>query len=687
MVKVPIALQAEGHEETGNTMNQTSLQVGACMLGCVLLAPFFAVGAAESAPDNSLDSMSIEELLTIEVSSAARKPQLQFDVPAAVFVITREDIARSSATSIPELLRMAPGVNVAKLDASKWSVTIRGFGGRFADKLLVLVDGRSVYSPIFSGTIWEDLHYPMAMIERIEVIRGPGGTAWGTNAVNGIINIITRSASTLDGGLVSLRAGTEIDADFSALYGGPLGKNRYVRLYLRENRVDGGELVRPGVQQNDRWHATQVGGGMEWELGDDRLSFNLNGVEAQLHDTYELSPFRYPFRRFVTDNSHDQDVSLSGLWERALGEDSELRLQGHIQHYESQTLFAEESRSTGDIDFQHRFRPTPNQEIVWGLGARYTSDDLTPDVLAEFTPRSRRYRTFSGFIQDELSFLDGALRLTVGTKLEHNDFTGIEFQPTLRVAWTPSERTTWWAAITRAVGTPSRAEEDVRIRAFALPGIDVVQVGNTDLDSESVVSIEAGLRRVLSEQLSVSISGFYSDYDDFRTVVLQPPFVQFEHLPRRAVIPFRATNDAGAVTRGVEVVIDWQPHARWHTRLLWSYLDIQITRHTNYLDLITPLAVDDTPTHQIGVQQHITLTERLLLDIDFRFVDALESLDIGAYSTVDVRLGWRPREDLEVAIVGQYLLQPSHTELNSSIGDSLPSKVERGVYGQITWEF
>jgi len=668
-------------------MNRLNAKLLGCGLAALLLAaPGYAEGEARGR-ERSLDSMSIEELLNIEISSAARKPQEQHRVPAAVFVITREDIARSTATSIPDLLRMAPGVNVAKLDANKWSVTIRGFSGRFADKLLVLVDGQSIYSPIFSGTVWEDVNYPLELIERIEVIRGPGGAAWGANAVNGIINIITRRPADIDGGLVSVTAGTDINGALSALYGGPAGPNRHARLYLREFHGAGGEPTEPGRQREDRWRARQVGLGMDWELGEDQLMVYLHGMENRLDETYLLSRFRAPYRRFYYDESRDRKLSLLARWERDLGDDSALRLQTFFDAYRSDTLTVGEARHTGDVDFQHQFQLTPRQEIVWGLGMRYTADDLEPDLLARFDPERRRYRTFSGFVQNEIAFLDESLHLTLGTKLEHNDFTGIEVQPTVRLAWTPSEGTTWWAAVTRAVGSPSRAESDIRLRALAFPGLDVSLVGNKRLKSESVVTTEAGLRRKISHDLSVDLTVFYSDYSDFRTTVLMPPFLSFQLFPPRALAEFRATNDASAVSKGVELVLDWHARPRWRTRLMWSYLDIRVNSHTNLPDLITPTIAGDTPTHQVTWQHQIALTRTLDLDIDLRYVGKLESLDIGAYTTADARLGWRPRDNLEFEIGARNLLQPDHAELEPTFIDNVPSNVKRSVYGQITWEF
>ncbi len=657
-----------------------------CICSILLFFPQPVV-AEEPPAHRALDNMSIEELLNIEISSAARKPQEQRAVSAAVFVITREDIAHSTATTIPELLRMAPGVNVAQIDSSKWSVTIRGFSGRLADKLLVLVDGRSVYSTTFSGTNWEELGYPLELIERIEIIRGPGGANWGANAVNGIINIITRRAHTLEGGLLSLTYGTDTDGALSALYGTPLSHDRHFLFYLREFRSNGGGLTGQWVHDDDVWRATRVGGRMEWDRGDDQLSLELTGLDSRIHDTYRLSPFRPPFRRYVSDHTSNQEFTAMGQWEHTLSDESEVQVRANFRSYDSASLIVNEVRTSGEFDFQHRFRLSPRQELVWGAGVRYTEDHLSGQIVAQFDPDRRRYRTFSAFAQDEISFLDGALRLTLGTKIEHNDYTGLELQPTARLAWQPSEQTTWWAAVTRAVGTPSRTEADVYSPVYSFPGIEVALQGNKDFDSETVVTIEGGLRRKLSEELSADITIFYSDYDKFRATVLKAPFLYLQLAPPRLVAPVVVTNDSGAVTKGIEIVLDWQPHRRWHTRLMWSYLEINVQPHTNLIDILTPTLADDTPAHQLNWQQRILLSEQLQLDIDFRYVDRLKSLDIDAYATVDLRLGWMPRNDLEIEVSVRNLLQPEHTELTPTIINTLPSRVERGVYAQVTWEF
>lgn len=388
--------------------------------------------ADDSAP---LTQLSIEDLMDIDVSLVSRRPEPRSNAAAAVYVITREEIERSPALAVPELLRYVPGVNVARIDASKWSITIRGFSGQIANKLQVLIDGRSIFTAVFSGVPWEDHFMPLELIERIEVIRGPGGATWGANAVNGIINIITRDAAAHLGNQLTLSAGTELESAATFIHGGKLRGDTHYRAYLHQIGVRNSADV-DGGPAKDNWRGLM--GGLRWDgaYGDDALMFQLDGMVDRLYETYEapLSP-RYP-DGFLDSVARTQRVVTLGRWTRSLSETSEFQIQASYQHYEYESILLGEWRNIGNLDFQHRFEAGARHEVMWGLSAAYYEDHETATEHAALYPARRRQRLFSAFAQDQIRWRDGAVALTLGARLEYTDQDDVNLLPSARLAWT-----------------------------------------------------------------------------------------------------------------------------------------------------------------------------------------------------------------------------------------------------------
>jgi iron complex outermembrane receptor protein len=657
------------------------------LLAAVLLVATGSATGAESDNSDSLTALSIEDLMDIEVSLVSRKAEKRADVPAAIYVITREDIERSPALSVPELLRNVPGVNVARIDASKWSITIRGFSGQLANKLQVLVDGRSIFTPVFAGVAWEDHFMPLDLIERIEVIRGPGGATWGANAVNGIINIITKDAEASEGTQITAGAGTELESIATIIHGGKLEGDRHYRAYLHQMGMRESDRLVDNAG-SDAWRGAM--GGFRWDAssGNDTLSFQVDGMANRLYDSFGAPLALPPAPDVLTSKSRTRRVVGTLNWTRELSDESQLQVLASVEHYEFDSVLLGEKRNLLNIDFQHQFAAGQRHEFVWGLGAGYYFDHMTATRLLSITPERERYRQFSGFFQDQIHWLDGQLALTLGARAEYTDQADFQIQPSIRLAWTPEKsETTWWAAISRAVNNPSRGELGSRLNLATLPGFAVALAGNSDFEAEELLAYEIGVRSRLRHDLVFDATLFYNDYDQVRTFALSAPRFDFSTGAPALIFPFSPKNDGEATAIGFEITFDWEPLTWWRTRLGWSWLEVEVERTKPGIDPITPGVADNTPAHQVFWQHHFNLPHQVALDVDLRYVGELESLGIDAYTSLDLRLGWAPRDDLLLEIVGQNLLDSSRHEYETSLLSTVPSGAERGVYGSVTWKF
>ena len=475
--------------------------------GWILLAQWLALGGAihagVSSPPIDLTKLSLEELMDIEVTLVSRKKEKLFETAAAAFVLTQEDIRRSGVTSIAEALRLVPGMVVARIDANKWAVSARGFNGRFAQKLLVLIDGRSAYTPLFSGVFWEVQDVLLEDVERIEVIRGPGATLWGSNAVNGVINIATRSAQDSQGGMAVVGGGTEERAVGQLRYGGRLGEDAYYRVYGkyfdRDAFVDA-----EGQDGADEWHMARGGLRLDWQA-DERNTLTTQGdiYGGGTGQRYRFAALEPPYQRVVDDETQRAGGNILVRWEHLNSAKSDLALQVYYDRTEWDDVLMQEIRDTYDVDFQHRFALSARQEVVWGWGYRHTRDATRGGFEFSLEPARRGVNFFSFFAQDNIALTDRKLRLIAGGKFEYNDYTGFEYQPNARLLWTPQPEQTAWAAVSRAVRLPSRADDDVRLAFLTLPPgtiLDntlpamVVGMGDRQMKAEKLHAFEAGYR-------------------------------------------------------------------------------------------------------------------------------------------------------------------------------------------------
>lgn len=489
-------------------------------LNTVMLSFLVSVLAPAPSQGSDIELLSLDELLDLEVVSVAKVPEKVTDTPAAIYIITEEDLRRSGVQSIPEALRMVPGLHVYQIDANKWAVSARGFASRFANKMLVMIDGRTVYSTLFSGVFWDAQDVMLEDIDRIEVIRGSGGTLWGANAVNGVINIISKDSADTQGALVSLQAETTASGEVSARYGGWLNDRTSYRFYGKYfNR---GSFDTPsGEDAADDWHAARGGFRMDVNVSASNkltLQSDLYGGKSGESVRY-LTPFP-PYENEVTTDAPESGGNVLGRWTRTFSKDSEMIFQAYYDHTQRDEFFVDETVDTADLDFQHRLNMTDGLEILWGLGYRYTRGDTEgketiPDVYSySMDPQVREDNLFSSFLQGRLPIAGEKGEITLGTKLEHNDYTGFEWQPSARIMWSLSDDHSLWGAVSRSVRTPSRLEHDADINTGAyllypeqgglLTFVRIL--GNEETESETVYSYESGYRGRLSDNFFFDLS-------------------------------------------------------------------------------------------------------------------------------------------------------------------------------------
>jgi iron complex outermembrane receptor protein len=615
--------------------------------------------------------------MEIEVTSVSKRAQKLSEAPAAVTVLTSEDIRRSGMTTVPDLLRMVPGLHVANIDSGTWAITARGFNGQFANKLLVMIDGRTVYTPLFSGVYWDAQDLMLEDIERIEVVRGPGGTMWGVNAVNGVISIITKEAADTQGLLVSSLVGNIERTSSAARYGGELADGAHYRTYMKYfDRADFDS--RGGVKSHDAWDVARGGFRFDWKpTGAD--SFTLQG-DYYNGDSDETTLVLGPSS---TDFSGG---NVMGRWARSFSEASSLQLQLYYDRTQRSNVLLREDRNTFDVELRHRSAPLPGHDLVWGASYRLTSDDIRASSVATFDPSDRTEHLASLFLQDEIPLFHESLRLTLGSKVEYNGYSGFEFLPNARLLWSPHERHSAWAAFSRAVRAPSRAENDVSLLAPAptLPVDFVLMIGNSSFDSEDVLAYEIGYRAQPLDPVSIDVAAYYNDYDDLRSLETSGLLVDF---PSAGL--FTATADAGNVLEaqgyGVEVSSTWSVTEFW--RLVGAYTFMKIDIDTNGSP--DPTAVgqeDDTPTHQFNVRSLLDLPWNVQVDTAVFWVDDVSNQGVGDYARFDARLSWTPRPGLELSVVGQNLTDGSHNEFGHSFTGAATS-VPRSVFGSLTWRY
>lgn len=644
--------------------------------------------------------LSIEELMDIEVTSVSKKKQKLYDAAAAIFVITHDDIRRSGVTSIPDALRLAPGLEVARTDSARWAVTSRGFNDRFANKLLVLIDGRSIYTPLFSGVYWEEKDLILDDIERIEIIRGPGATLWGANAVNGVINIITKETDETHGALAIIGGGSDERGFGGVRYGGTINDNSSYRIFAKYFNRDSFATA-DGTDAADGWENLTAGFRVDWNPSDaDSVTFSGGVYNGNTGGNEGISMLTPPFKISIDTDLDQTGGHLLGRWTHISSNDSETSLQMYYDRTDRDSETFGEIRDTFDVDIQRRLALLTRHEIVFGGRYRYTvdkTDERAGDAFGtSFDPTGRGDHLFSTFVQDEITLIRDRLRLTLGSKFEHNDYTGFEYQPNIRSAWTPSENQTVWASVSRAVRTPARIEDDGRINSQALqnpfnpdgPPFLGALFGDHDAESEDLLAFELGYRIQPTNRLSIDVAGFFNRYDSLRT--LETGSLAFEATnpqPAHFLIPITLNNGMDGETYGIEVSADYRPLDWFRLTGYYTYLDMQLHLDNDSNDTMLEAAEGQSPENQFSLRAIVDLPWDMEFDAWFRYVDQLPALEIDSYVTLDIRVGWNPTANLELEIVGQNLLDTEHQEFSSIFFDSPSIEIERGIYGSVKLKF
>jgi iron complex outermembrane receptor protein len=649
----------------------------------------------EGVGSTSLKTLTLEQLGDIEVTAASKEPEEVWHTPAAIYVITQEDIRRSGATSLPEILRRVPGLEVGRIDSSTWAVGIRGFGSAFSKSVLVLIDGRNVYTPLFAGVNWKLQHLLFEDIDRIEVIRGPGGTVWGTNAVNGVIDIITKNSKKSSGTVVSVGGGN-VDEGFGGFrYGGNLGRSINYRAYGMA--LGRGPEFHADRDNFDNWQFGQAGFRLDW----DSQRANTVTVQGDLYkgEIGERESIAYYSPPASINVDSPEDVSGGNLlaqWRHTLPGGSDFRIQAYYDRTYRLGSQLGETRNTFDVDFIHHFTSVPRQDIIWGVGARWSPSDVIQTVATvDFEPHHQSDNIYSAFLQDEFAIVRGNLALTVGSKFEHNIYTGWETQPNARLTWTPGVNQTLWAAVTRAVRSPSRIDEDVQLTQLftTVPLLVYLRiVGNPNFVSETLLGYELGYRKLLTARLYADVAFFHNDQNHLTSFGSPVLSVESTPPPLREVATVPWVNGIKGNTDGAEISPDWRPTDWLEFKASYSYLNLHLKNKPGNTDMATIQSDEgSSPRHQLMLQSLVNLPKGFQFDPAYRYVSALpaqyssnQPTDfVKAYNSMDVRIGCRHPKDFDLSIVGQDLFQPDHAEFGGDPGPLV--RIKRSIYAQLKW--
>lgn len=655
-------------------------------LACTLLGMgvVTSVGASAQAQQDlpapsELKKLSVEELMNIEVTSVSKHPEKISKTASAIQVITQEEIRRSGASSIPEALRLADNLIVAQKNSHDWGITARGFNSELANKLLVLIDGRTVYTPLYSGVFWNIQDYLLEDIDRIEVISGPGGTLWGANAVNGVINIVTKSTAETQGLYAEAGGGNKLQDFAGVRYGSRLTPNSTFRIYSKYFDR-GNQLLASGKETSDAWSQGQGG----FRIDAKPSSKDNLTAHGDLYGGDE--------KALTGGTSHVSGANIVGRWSHFYSDESDMALQLYYDRtHLANPVPAQVSNGmvvvpggtitddldTYDLDFQSNMRLGKANHLVWGLGYRFTHDVVGNTAALAFLPPVLDHNLFSGFVQDELNLRKNLL-LTLGTKVEHNDYSGWEVEPSVRLAWEPTQQHTLWAAISRAVRSPSRIDRDLFVPA---PPSPTLLAGGSKFTSEKVTAYELGYHGQLSRKTSASISAYYNEYTDLRSTSTTPV----------TIVPFFFQNNLTGETHGVEISANYQASGWWRLHIGYNLLKENLRVKPGQSDLYNALNETGDPQNQFSLRSSMDLPHNTELDANLRWVDTVHNNNAGkvgsvpSYFELDVRLGWHPSKRLAISLVGQNLLHNHHPEF----GAPSPTRVEieRSVYGKVSWNY
>jgi iron complex outermembrane receptor protein len=642
-------------------------------------------GAAE------LAELELETLMDLEVTSVSRKTESIREAAAAIYVITKEDIAHSPATSLPELLRQVPGLQVSQIDGNSWAVSARGFNGLFANKLLVMIDGRSVYTPIFSGVFWDSKDMLLEDIERIEVIRGPGAVMWGANAVNGIINIITKSAHETKSGLVTALGGNQQQGTFGARYGTSLGEKGAIRLYGKYRNVDGNQAVADGSDGNDGIEDARGGFRYDYAGENDRVLVSgeaMRGAPEGSATIFTTSP------PSVAQDTRRQDYvggNFLATWARSLEGGDSFSTQFFFDREDRDDLVTKSKVSILDCELNYQFGLGESHSFVTGLNYRWMHDELDGTDSARFDPMTRQVNRASLFLQDEIELASQELFFTLGAKLEYHDFSGVQPQPSAKLSWRVDPKHTLWLSTSYASRLPSRAENDV----FAVQSINfapdlttiIAAEGDSSTDSEHVTAMELGYRGTVAESLTLDVTSYYSHYRDISNLRLgEPSVIGFEDGKPLVLVPLSFESGGEAEAFGLELAATLALSKRLSAQIGANFLDIDY-RYNGGLEGAGGGAQGADPRHQA----HLRFTYQPLESVDVvlqsRYVDSIPAFVIDSYVEGDLKVAYRPVDSLEISLSGTNLFNAAHREYNTLSIFSPEAAIERSYWAGVQIRF
>ncbi|HBF46444.1 MAG TPA: TonB-dependent receptor [Shewanella frigidimarina] len=663
----------------------------------------FATSTATADESNSFD-LSLQELLNVEVTSVSKQKQPLSNSPAAIYVITSEHIRNSGATSIPQVLRDVPGLHVGQIDSQKWAISSRGFNGRYNNKLLVLMDGRTLYSPIFSGVYWEVQDTLMADIERIEVIRGPSAAMWGANAVNGVINIITKHSADTSGGYAELGAGDYEQGFAGFRYGSTLSDNATSRVYVKGHSRDSLEYNSQDldsglaeqlatVDKDNDWMHLQVGGRVDMELDTGTslmLSSDVYRTEMQ-QTSYYPSLVGPSYRDFNSNDINSDGFNLLSKLTKALSPTSQYNLQAYYDYAKRDDDWYGFSSETVDVDFQHQLLVGQNHNIIWGLGYRFIQDDFDQStIIVSSESESTRTNLWSAFIRDEITLVDDELWLTLASRFEHYDYTGFEVQPNARLMWQLNKKNNLWASVARAIRTPSRIENNLSVNSQIIPPsvqsplVSIWVAGNEDYKSEVIISYEVGYRFTPAKKWSFDSTIFYNDYDQLRNAPAGA--TDFSTFPNYISQYLTFSNDLDGYNYGFELSSQWAATDTIQFKVNYSFTQNEFGASQSQNT--------DAPEHMISTMMDWSISDNVDFNLVWRVIDEayvlnindLSTKEIDSYSGVDLGLHWKVKPDVMLSAFGKNLLHPANLEFE---GESyqLPYRVGPSYYIKATLTF
>lgn len=661
------------------------------------LLALFAPLRAQPPSQGGLADASLEELMNIEVTSASKKEQRLGSIAASAYVISAEDIRRSGISILPELLRLAPGVQVARLSSGSWAIGIRGFNDEYSNKLLVLVDGRSVYNEFYACVLWDTLNLAVEDIERIEVIRGPGAAMWGTNAVNGVINIITKSAQTTQGGSITGRGGSEAMSTGSVRFGGEASPGAFYRVGAQNTDYDPSQIL-SSLSPSHGWVNRSADFRLDWDISDsDSLLVSGAIYQSNLGMVVPAATIASPNAPPVNDTIKSEGGNVLARWQHTVSETSSIEVNFSAEHMLRNDPQASATFNSFNAGFQQRLHVGPRHDVIYGFTAREVTYQTTPGAVLQFIPASGNHSEIALFAQDEIALVPNKLSFIAGVQASHIQSIGYAIQPTGRLLWTPSRSLSSWIAVSRAVRTPSLYDRglDFHESPAVIPSgspyvpslLGIVNVlGNPNNRSETVLAYEAGQRVQASGQLSFDVSTFYNIYQHLVSATAGTPVLAFASGVPYLEIPISTGNQRHGESYGAELSVTWNPTSRWRLTGGYNWLRVETQPYAgdiNRDELRTSLA---TPHHQWQVRSYYDLTRTIQIDSALYYTAAMVGTNIPQHLRGDLRIGWRPRQKVELSVGVQDAFEANHVEYESARFNQV-SQVPRNFFGSMTWRF